>query len=121
MSSHVPPISISQVKDVRVVEFTANKILDEANIKEIGDGVGALVDGDAHPKLLIDFGNVDHLSSAALGMLININSRIRAKNGMLRLTNIKPQIREVFVITKLDKLFKILPTRQEGLDSFGNA
>lgn len=119
MSSHVPPISITQVKDVRVVEFTANKILDEANIKEIGDGVSELVEMDEHPKLLIDFGNVDHLSSAALGMLININSRIRLKNGMLRLTNIKPQIREVFVITKLDKLFKILGTRQEGVDSFG--
>jgi anti-sigma B factor antagonist len=121
MSSYVPPITISEAKDVRVVEFTANKILDEASIKEIGDGVADLVDKQDHPRLLIDFGHVDHLSSAALGMLININSRIRAKNGMLRLTNIKPQIREVFVITKLDKLFKIMPTRQEGLDSFGPA
>jgi anti-sigma B factor antagonist len=61
---------------------------------------------------------VDHLSSAALGMLINVNKKIRERNGQLRLANIKPQIYEVFVITKLNKLFRILPTRAEGLSSF---
>ena len=118
MSSHVPSISISQAKDVRVVEFTANKILDEANIKEIGDGLNALVDERTHPKLLLDFATVDHLSSAALGMLINVNKRVKERNGQLRLANIKPQIMEVFVITKLNKLFKITATRAEGVASF---
>ncbi len=118
MAAHPSPLSISDAKDVRVVEFTNNKILDEGNIREIGDGLSKLIDAAEHPKICIDFGQVVHLSSAALGMLINVNSRVKAKNGMLRLANIKPQIREVFVITKLDKLFKILPTRQEALDSF---
>ena len=36
----------------------------------------------------------------------------------LRLASIKPQIYEVFVITKLNKLFKILPSRDEALASF---
>ena len=48
----------------------------------------------------------------------NVNNRIRQKNGQLRLANIKPQIFEVFVITKLNKLFRILPSRQEALASF---
>jgi anti-sigma B factor antagonist len=61
---------------------------------------------------------VDHLSSAALGMLINVNKKVKEQNGQLRLTNIKQQIYEVFVITKLNKLFRILPTRAEGLSSF---
>jgi anti-sigma B factor antagonist len=111
-------LTVTAEQDVSVVEFTNNKILDEANIKDIGDHLTRLIDQATPPKLLLDFGLVDHLSSAALGMLININSKIKAKNGMLRLSNIKPQIREVFVITKLDKLFKILPTRGEAMDSF---
>ena len=118
MSAQNPPVAVSDHKDIRVVEFTNNKILDEANIKEIGDSILALVDERDGPKILIDFATVDHLSSAALGMLININSRVKAKNGYLRLANIKPSIRDVFVITKLDKLFKILPTREEALTSF---
>ena len=90
----------------------------EANIAEIGASLGSLIDEANNPKLLLDFAAVDHLSSAALGMLINANKRIREKNGQLRLANIKPQIFEVFVITKLNKLFKILPNRAEALASF---
>jgi anti-sigma B factor antagonist len=118
MAETTPLLSVSQQKDVRVVEFTNNRILDEANIAEIGQGLTGLVEEQAIPKLLLDFNTVDHLSSAALGMLINVNKKIRERNGQLRLANIKPQIYEVFVITKLNKLFRILPTRAEGLSSF---
>ncbi|MDB5296439.1 MAG: putative anti-sigma factor antagonist [Phycisphaerales bacterium] len=118
MANPTPSLAVSDDKDIRLVEFTNNKILDEANIKEIGDGLNALVDERPHPKLLLDFATVDHLSSAALGMLINVNKRIKERNGQLRLANIKPQIMEVFVITKLNKLFRIMPTRGEALGSF---
>ncbi len=118
MSESTPPLAVSQQKDIRIVEFREQKILDEANIAEIGQTIGDLIDANEYPKILIDFSNVDHLSSAALGMLINVNNRIRQKNGQLRLSNIKPQIFEVFVITKLNKHFKIMGTRQEALASF---
>ena len=113
-----PPLAVVQNKDVRVVEFTNSKILDEANIAAIQETLNALIDEEQFPKLLLDFSTVDHLSSAALGMLINANNRIKQKNGQLRLSNIKPQIYEVFVITKLNKLFKILPTKTEALANF---
>ena len=51
-------------------------------------------------------------------MLINVNTRIKQQSGQLRLSNIRPQIMEVFEITKLNKLFKILPTRAEALASY---
>lgn len=118
MAETIPPLSVSTEKEIRIVEFTNNKILDEANIADIGQTLGALIDEKANPKLLLDFSNVDHLSSAALGMLINANNKIKQKNGQLRLASIKPQILEVFVITKLNKLFKIFPTRAEAVASF---
>ena len=118
MAETIPPVSVTQQKDVRVVEFTNNRILDEANIADIGTSLNALIDEKNNPKLLLDFSTVDHLSSAALGMLINANNSIRQRNGQLRLTNIKPQIYEVFVITKLNKLFRIFPSRDEAMASF---
>ncbi|HWP40126.1 STAS domain-containing protein [Fontivita pretiosa] len=118
MAEQSPPLSVLQEKDIRIVEFTSTRILDEANITEIGNTLNALIDEASNPKLLLDFGNVDHLSSAALGMLINANNRIKQRNGQLRLANIKPQIYEVFVITKLNRLFKIFPDRKEALASF---
>jgi anti-sigma B factor antagonist len=118
MAESIPPVSVTSQKDIRVVEFTNNKILDEGNITNIGATLVSLIDEAGQPKLLLDFANVDHLSSAALGMLINVNNKIKQKNGQLRLANIKPQIFEVFVITKLNKLFRILPTRSDALTSF---
>jgi anti-sigma B factor antagonist len=118
MAETVPPLAVTQEKSVRVVEFTQSKILDEANIADIGQTLNVLVDETDPPKLLLDFANVDHLSSAALGMLININNRVKQQNGQLRLTNIKPPIQEVFNITRLNKLFRIYPTRAEALASF---
>jgi len=111
-------VNVTDHKDVKVVDFVESKILDEANIAEIGQQLTALVEARDRPKVLLDFGKVDHLSSAALGMLINVNNRVKTQNGQLRLANIKPQIIEVFEITKLNKLFKILPTRQDALASF---
>jgi anti-sigma B factor antagonist len=112
------PVSVIQEKDIRIVEFTHSKILDEGNIKDIGDALLRLIEEKEYPKLLLDFATVDHLSSAALGMLININDRVKQRNGQLRLTNIKQPIFDVFVITKLNKVFRILPSRAEALASF---
>lgn len=118
MAESLARLNVSQHKDISVVEFTENKILDEMNITEIGAALTALAEVKDRPKILLDFGNVDHLSSAALGMLINVNNRVRLQNGQLRLSNIKPQIMEVFVITKLNKLFRISATRNEAIGSF---
>ena len=103
---------------ITIVEFVDRNILDEANIAQIGDEIGDLVASDPNPKLLISFENVDHLSSAALGALITINNKIKAKDGQLRLSNINDQIFEVFKITRLDRLFQIHSETAESLASF---
>ncbi len=113
-----PPLTVSPIKDIVVVEFTNNKILDESVLEEIRTTLSRLVDAAAIPKMLLDFNHVDHMTSAALGLLININKAIKDKNGQLRLANIKPQIFEVFVTTKLNKVFRVLDTRTQAMESF---
>ena len=100
------------------IGFQDRNILDEANIQQIGDEITQLVEQSANPRVLICFENVEHLSSAALGALITVNNKIRQKGGQLRLSNIDDQIREVFEITKLDKLFQIHPDVERALASF---
>ena len=68
--------------------------------------------------MLLNFANVEHLSSAALGTLITINNKVKQKGGQLRLSNIDPQILEVFVITKLNKLFQIHNDEAAAVQSF---
>jgi anti-sigma B factor antagonist len=111
-------LRVKRVENVTQVEFIDRNILDEANIQMIGEEISTLVEAEAAPRLLISFSNVDHLSSAALGTLITIINKVRAKQGQLRLANIDPQIHEVFVITRLNKLFSIHETIDAAMKSF---
>ena len=111
-------LNVREDGDITHVSFLDRNILEEANIQQIGDEISGIVERSGNPKVLLDFANVEHLSSAALGTLITINNKVKQKGGQLRLANIDPQIYEVFVITKLNKLFKILPNREEALASF---
>ncbi len=118
MATQDSRLRVKKLEDVTQIEFIDRNILDEANIQAIGEEIGALVDAQPKPKLLISFVNVDHLSSAALGTLITINNKVRGRGGQLRLADIDPQIYEVFVITRLNKLFQIHETAAEALKSF---
>ena len=109
---------VSEEDQITKVRFLDRNILEEANIQQIGDEIGRLIEASDNPKLLIDFHQVEHLSSAALGTLITINNKIRHKSGQLRLCNIDPQIYEVFVITKLNKLFQIHEDAPKAVASF---
>lgn len=112
-------LTVSRDGEVVIVEFLDRNILDEAYIQKIGDELDRFIDQSANPKLVLNFKNVDHLSSAALGMLITRRNKISNKDGMLRLAAISDQIVEVFKITKLDKLFHICPTVQEARTEMG--
>ena len=118
MSAQESRLRIRKQDQITIVEFVDRNILDEANISQIGEEIGRLVNQDPSPRLLISFANVDHLSSAALGALITINSRIKSKDGQLRLADINDQIIEVFHITRLDRLFQIHASAREALASF---
>ena len=77
----------------------------------------ALVGEADSAKFVLDFVNVGHMSSSALGMLITLHKRVHQRGGQLRLCNIRPSIYEVFVITRLNEILQIYPSRQEAVAS----
>ncbi len=111
-------LRVSDNDGVTLIEFVDRNILDEANIQAINEEITGEIEKSATPRLLISFSNVDHLSSAALGALITINNKIKEKSGELHLANIDPQIYEVFMITRLNKLFNIHDTTDEARAAF---
>ena len=115
-SSH---LKVRQTGGVALVEFADRKILEELSIQEIGEELHRLVEASPKIHLLLNFRNVDHLSSAALGMLITLNKKVQERNGALRLSDINRQIYEVFKITRLDRVFDIHQTQDQALVGFG--
>ncbi len=114
-SSH---LKIKRSDSVSVVEFADRKILEELSIQEIGEELDELVESEPGVKLLLNFKNVDHLSSAALGMLITLNKKIKERDGDLKLSDINRQIFEVFKITKLNRVFDIHDNADDAMAAF---
>ena len=109
-------VEVASVGEVTVVRFLDRKILDAAKIQELGDELFSLV-SEEQPKLLLNFSNVEFLSSAALNKLIILEKKLKAANGRLILTDLRPEIHEVFVITRLTQLFEIKESEADGMNA----
>ena len=89
------------------VEFTEKHIIDEVAIRQIGNELTKVVDGLQRPRMIVSFRGVEHLSSAALGTLLTVLNRVKARDGQLRLCDINPQLLQIFEITKLNRVLRI--------------
>jgi len=118
MSGSDSRLRVRRADNITRIEFVDRNILDEGNIQQIGAEINELIEAESSPRVVISFSNVDHLSSAALGTLITIHNKVRSRDGQLRLAEIDPQIYEVFVITKLNKLFEIHESVDDAVSSF---
>jgi anti-anti-sigma factor len=117
MQEQSPRLRVSSEEGVTVVELTNRKILDEMNIAQLGEQLNALATRDEKPRLVLDFSEVSHMSSSALGMLITLHKRVRENDGHLRLAGIQPAIYEVFVITRLNEIFDIDASREQAVQA----
>lgn len=111
-------LEVSQTGEVTVARFLDKKILDQSAIQELGNELFALVEEDKKEKLLLDFSDVEFLSSAALNKLIVLDRKMKASGGKLKFANLRPETHEVFMITRLNQLFDIQNTDAEALASF---
>ena len=111
-------LRVVEVGSVTVVRFVNSKVVDETEIQELGNELFSLVEQDKRESLLLNFEDVKFLSSAALGKLIKLDKIVKSNAGKLKLANIRPEILEVFTITRLDKLFDIKGSESEALSAF---
>jgi len=106
------------VGDVTVVHFRDQLIIEDLGIHEMGQELFHLVEGEDRKKLVLNFSAVGFMSSAALGKLITLDKKVKARGGVLKLCNIRPEIYEVFAITRLDRLFSIKDDESDALGDF---
>jgi anti-sigma B factor antagonist len=66
-------------------------------------------------KLLIDFGQLDYISSAGLGVIISYIQDLNQQNIMLVLFNMPPKIRNVFDMLGLDSLVPIVTCKADAV------
>jgi anti-sigma B factor antagonist len=106
--------SVNLEGEVTVVDVTGQLIV--GNRQELRQKVLDELRGGAR-RFLIDFTDTAYIDSSGLGVLVSLSKKIREAGGELHLSSLSEDLRTLFELTKLDTLFRIADSRQEGLEA----
>jgi anti-anti-sigma factor len=104
--------------EVRVIIIDVVRLLDGAVIEQCYREIIALLDKTEESNVLLHFGRVTFMSSAALGILVRINKKCKEYQIALKLCCIAPEIVQVFKITGLNKVFEIHADTASAMEAF---
>ena len=71
-----------------------------------------------HKNILIDLKDVRFIDSSGLGALVSGFKNAISNQGGLKLSSLQSQVRSMFELTRLHRVFEIFPTTTEALENF---
>ncbi len=74
-----------------------------------------------HNRILLNLEGVDFIDSAGLGELVRTHASVRSRGGHLKLVNPSASVHHLLRITKLDRVFDIMPDELSALSSLRQA
>jgi anti-anti-sigma factor len=66
-------------------------------------------------KIVVDFTNLDFISSSGLRVLLMAGKKLKTTNGKLGLCSLQDHIKEVFDVAGFTMLFSMFPDQEEAL------
>jgi anti-sigma B factor antagonist len=114
-----PRIQTSETNGITVIRFLDRQLFDERTVREVADQVLAALPNDNSPiRIILDFSDVNLISSTLLSKLILLQRRVANSGGKLRLCEMSPVIQQVFRTSNLDRLFSIDRDQRAAIESF---
>ena len=98
--------------DVKIEKNEAKTIatlsgrLDTTNADKFQNDIKGLFE-DANPDIVLDCTDMDYTSSQGLRIFLMLQKSVTSKGGAMVMTNMKPQVKEVFDITGFSSIIKI--------------
>lgn len=96
-----PSPKVEQSGNVRIITFTGDSVRDLENV--IAIELEGNLEGLADSHLLLDFTNVETLSSTELETLVRLHKQMKDCGGRLTLFNLSIQVYEVFWADQLQR------------------
>ncbi len=109
--------SARSLDKVTVITFEKSEVLDAYEIEQLGDGIYHYVKTIETPRVVVDLGNVKHLSSSAIGMLIALRTVVHKKSGSICIANVSGNLLEIFKLTNLDKIIEFHTSTEAAVAS----
>ena len=92
------------------VFFSGHDIaLDEASTESLQDRLFQVAQDFGRHHVRLDLDNVTFLTSSILGLFLHLDRLLHFEGGRLTLTNVQPNIFEVFTLTNLNRVLDIQP------------
>lgn len=103
------------VDDVRVIKVCGE--LDALVAPKLKERIAKQIELDIN-KFVIDFGDLVHINSLAMGILRGKLRVVRDLGGDIKLVGLNDHIKTIFEMIGLDELFDIYATEEEAIASF---
>ncbi|MEZ6243181.1 MAG: STAS domain-containing protein [Phycisphaerales bacterium] len=87
--------------------------LDASNADELLDPVETLVDAGFH-NIIVDCARLEHVSSAALAVLVSLHKRMAKRGGDVKLAAVRTLLAQILEIARLDQVFEIYPDVEQA-------
>jgi anti-anti-sigma factor len=101
-------ITIFESAGLAVVEFVNSQLMFTGEmVQEVGDELSRVITELGHTKIVLDFRNVQYLSSTMLAKLAKLQKQVEQAKGQLRICGLGPVLKDTFRIGQLDKIFDI--------------
>ena len=76
-----------------------------------------LIDAD-EKAILVDLERVKYMDSSGVATLVEALQKVGKYGGQLKIANLRDAVKDVFELSRLDKVFDIYDTVQEAAESF---
>ena len=102
-----PSFDVLENRGIHVVTLLRREMLDAYEIETLGADLQNCFKKKHQAKVVLDMHCVQHLSSAALGMLITLKATVEGTGGKLVLAGLRDELYQIFKLTKLHKVLTI--------------
>ncbi len=109
-------LNITEQSDIVEISVEEER-MDAHNSGDLKEQMLQLFD-EGKCNLVIDLSAVRFIDSSGLGALVSGFKNASAMEGSLKLCGLQPQVRSMFELTRLHRVFEIFTSMDEALNSF---
>jgi anti-sigma B factor antagonist len=108
-------LDVSKKGDVAIFKCVGS--LDADNIATFKKAAYDMLD-EGTVKYVLDVSGVDFVDSMGLGVLISLLRRVKQKDGDIKIASLTPDVKTIFEITRLFRLFDVCDSSKEAIEKF---
>ena len=105
---------------ILIVNFHDVSLIDESRIESVGKELLELTNGGVNEKIVLNFDSVGFMSSAMISKVIDFGNACKREKIDLRLCSINDNVRKVFDLMRLEKVFAIDVDEETAMSKLAN-